>query len=359
MKLLMVCNTRAQFGGGAEVFCEQLALRLSNAGVDVEVSHGTTGGCFSPTDLPRVENRIMRKMMFDYWNPHAALRIRDILSDLEPDIVHFHNVYGISSQLIHTATRLGYGTVVTIHDKWPFCYRQGISCGPTPLSFMHRIIRRAQLSQAFLVSPSRFLLHLLKASGFRRVTHIPNGIDVPQEMSNDAKRAIFVGRLDRTKGIGLIPRIAEILNEQGVSVEIAGAGPHVHELKQLERKGIVKVHGFLSRERLNELYLGGGVLLFLSETEENFPMTILEALSFGIPVVAINRGGVSELVIDGENGYLTSPNPAVIASRVLSILDDRKLRESMRNRAREYASTFNWNRVIRAYLQLYNSILNV
>jgi glycosyltransferase involved in cell wall biosynthesis len=142
-------------------------------------------------------------------------------------------------------------------------------------------------------------------------------------------------------------------------VEIAGTGPHIHELKQLERKGIAEVHGFITGEELDEFYRGGGVLLFLSETEENFPMTILEALSFGIPVVAVNRGGVSELVVDGKNGYLTSSDPEVIVSRVLRILDDRKLRESMRNRAREYANTFNWNRVIKAYLQLYDTILNV
>jgi glycosyltransferase involved in cell wall biosynthesis len=358
----MLCNMPASEGGGAEAFCESLSMNLAKRDVDVCISTGRHGNPKGDIDLPRVRSKVLRKTFFDYFNPSAKRKFVKVLKSVEPDIVHFHNIYGLSSQLISESTRLSYKTVITVHDKWPFCYRPMASqagcsagCGMrlSVICDFYRSIRKKQLKDATIVSPSKFLQGALENHGFTNIIHIPNGVNIPTSVSIRSKRVLYVGRLDRSKGIDILPSLAKELKKSDITVEVAGVGPDARYLSDCEN---ITLYGFLDQDKLNDFYLSGGVLVFLSRLEENLPMSIMEAMSYGVPVVATPVGGVPELVIDGETGLLVSLDPQEIERAILQIMDDTDIYESYQKKAKLHIERFSWETTVEAYIKLYREL---
>jgi glycosyltransferase involved in cell wall biosynthesis len=95
----------------------------------------------------------------------------------------------------------------------------------------------------------------------------------------------------------------------------------------------------------------------LTSEHEGFPNALLEAMAQGRPVVSTRVGGVPELVRDGEDGFLTSGDPAEIAARIRSLLLDPALRDRMGSSARERAAAFSWDRVVRETEEVYREVL--
>ena len=72
---------------------------------------------FSHRTIPEARSRLVRKLGFDYANIPAILAFRKLIDELQPDIVHFHSFYGLSSYLVKVASRKA-AVVVTLHDTW-------------------------------------------------------------------------------------------------------------------------------------------------------------------------------------------------------------------------------------------------
>lgn len=98
-------------------------------------------------------------------------------------------------------------------------------------------------------------------------------------------------------------------------------------------------------------------LVALTSDHEGFPNALLEAMALGRPVVSTNVGGVAELVRDGEDGFLTSNDPAELAARMGALLADPALRDRMARSARERAGQFPWERVVRETEDVYREVL--
>ena len=102
--------------------------------------------------------------------------------------------------------------------------------------------------------------------------------------------------------------------------------------------------------------LSASDLLVLPSLSEGFPLSILEAMSSGLPVVASDVGGISEAVIDGETGYQLNGKPDEIKNRIES-LKDANTRLQMGQRIQtEVKKRFNWIKIMTQYLNLYNSL---
>ena len=102
-----------------------------------------------------------------------------------------------------------------------------------------------------------------------------------------------------------------------------------------------------------------GADLFLLPSEvESFGLAALEAMACGAPVIASNTGGLPELVVEGETGFLAPPGDvAAMTDRALSILRDKKLAASMRAAAVERAQAFSVDKVVPQYEHLYEDLL--
>jgi glycosyltransferase involved in cell wall biosynthesis len=195
---------------------------------------------------------------------------------------------------------------------------------------------------------------------------IHNGTDIPGTHPVKSEREMFVvgsmGRMFPVKDYPLMVEIArEVCRETDkIRFELAGDGPEWAKIKDLvERYGLEKqfiLRGFV--EDLSGFYQG--LDLFLNTSlHEGIPLSVLEAMSFGIPILAPNVGGLKEMINDGVEGYLVNGrDPEVYAIKCLHIYRNKILRQSMASSAREKVENeFSNDRMAREYYQVYLDVV--
>lgn len=210
-----------------------------------------------------------------------------------------------------------------------------------------RFARDVELRHAAHVfTPSAYLRDLAVGWGVAaaRVSVLPNPTplardlrprdELKQELGLNGATIAFAGRLTAQKSLG---RALEAIANADVELVIAGEGPDREALERRARElgvdGRVRFVGPLPRERVVELFRAADATI-LSSSWENFPHTVVEALSVGTPVVAMEAGGVAEVVRDGENGLLVpAGDTAALAAAVERFFADAELRERLRSAA--------------------------
>ncbi len=177
--------------------------------------------------------------------------------------------------------------------------------------FRNSVLRSVQLVTRY-VSPSRFLADQLRRAGLcsRPIDVIANAVPV-QPPSIGGSGLLFVGRLSPEKGLDVLLEAAEIT---GLPLTIAGDGPLMPYLKE-RANGRVKLLGRVSPSRVSELLSAAAVAVVPSICYENAPLSVLEPMACGTPVVASAIGGIPELVRDGVDGLLVEPGVADFVGR--------------------------------------------
>jgi glycosyltransferase involved in cell wall biosynthesis len=126
---------------------------------------------------------------------------------------------------------------------------------------------------------------------------------------------LYSGRLSREKGLATL--IEAIGRREDLRLTVVGSGPEEERSRRLAEErapGRVSFAGRIDREDLLSRVRGARALLMPSEWYENAPMSALEALASGVPVIATATGGLPELVRDGETGLLVPPgDPEALA----------------------------------------------
>lgn len=205
---------------------------------------------------------------------------------------------------------------------------------------------------------------LIDKYGFPRnkTAVIHNGTDIPEESPSKGERDVFIigsmGRMFPVKDYPLMVEIArEVYRETDkIRFELAGDGPdkaRIADLVERHRLGdIFLLRGFV--EDTHGFYQG--IDLYLNTSlHEGIPMSVLEAMSHGIPVIAPNVGGLKEIVEDGNEGYLVDGrDPKAFARKCLHLFEDRLLRQSMGSSARKKVEKeFTNDGMAREYYRLY------
>jgi glycosyltransferase involved in cell wall biosynthesis len=150
---------------------------------------------------------------------------------------------------------------------------------------------------------------------------------------------LFVGRLSEEKGLGVLLRALAASREcEDFTLDVAGDGPCADRWKALGASlglnGRVRWLG--KRDDVPDLLAGAGALV-LPSLREGLPLAVLEAASFGVPVVASRVGGVPEAVWEGESAMLVEPGDIKAWSSALEALPEEaeRLRQGARERAPE------------------------
>jgi glycosyltransferase involved in cell wall biosynthesis len=253
---------------------------------------------------------------------HAA---RDAAADA--DLVHAHWL-----PAGWVAARTGRPFLVTLHG--------------TDVALAERVPRLAQIvlrRALVVVGVSRAIAESAERFGARDVRVIPNGVELPAEVGEEAEppEVLFAGRLAKEKGV------LELLEAaRGLRLVVVGDGPL--------RRRIPAARGFVPRDELERLY-GRAAVVACPSRREGFGVTCLEAMAHGRPVVASSVGGLRDLVIDGETGLLVPPrDPVALRAGLDRLLADARLRRRLGAAARERARTeFSWNRVSELTLAAY------
>jgi glycosyltransferase involved in cell wall biosynthesis len=362
MKILIVSSEPGSPRGfGSGKFVRTLCRALVESGFETLLLTSFESDRLS--GIPQVRRKIPRKLLFDYVNPLAQWELEKVSERFHPDVVHFNNVYGISSALISRAAR-DFPTVVTVHDYWPFCYFSTMmkrgqvcsmdcrNCAP-PMTTVSRRIRHAQLRESILVGPSMYMAQRLKDAGFPRVMHIPYGISIPPEPAPENARILFIGRLTHVKGIEDLVDVAARLT---LPLHVFGDGPLATKVARRCRSyPHITFHGFSTD--IDFHLRGGGSLVIPSTWPENQPFVALEALAHGLPIIASRIGGLPELVEAGKNGYLFEPgNRDELAELLKALAENRDIRREFTDASREMAKGFSVEKMVSSYESLYHNI---
>ena len=372
MKVLMISSGfPPEINTGAEKFCYELSTKLIQSGLDVEVATHTNLRTFHDIKLHalhKIENKYLRKIFFDYFNQTNVSAIRKILYDVKPDVIHFHNIYGISTQIISHVSKK-YPVIVTAHDYWPFCFNSTMlrndkmctmNCKACrfPMGLISRTIKRHHLKNAFLVAPSNFMEKKLVYNRFTNVCTIHNAIDIPMAGTINSKRFFYIGRLSSEKGVLFLINCAQKLK---FDLDIIGKGPLASFISEKLATSVdsnINVKGFV--EKIEDEYKDGGALIVPSIWPDNLPYVILEAMSFGLPVIGSEIGGIPEIIDHGKTGLLFKPGDEFDLEKQLRYLLDnpQKIHEFGQNAIKKVENDFNWDQTVRNYLELYNRLMN-
>ena len=159
----------------------------------------------------------------------------------------------------------------------------------------------------------------------------------PGSRVGDSGFALFLGRLSREKGIATLMRAWE--NLPAVPLKVAGDGPLMPLVAEsaARRRGpaAIEAMGWRTREEVLDLLKRASFLVVPSEWYEGFPLTIVEALACGVPVIGSRLGGVGEVIQHGVSGLHFEPGDAVdLAAKASRLWSDTALRGSLGRGAR-------------------------
>jgi glycosyltransferase involved in cell wall biosynthesis len=304
-------------------------------------------------------------------NRDAAKKFGSLLDLARPDIVHAHNIYaGLTPRILDEATFRSVPSVLTLHDYKLACpsylmLRRGEVCDACVGStFVHCLARRCHkeslLASAvttveaifnaltrkwqqarLLICPSKFVRELMIRHGYSpgKLRHVPNGIDLAEWPRSSAEDGyvLYVGRLSAEKGIEILVRASV---GTPLPMRIVGDGPERARLEELAARLRANVHfeGHQEPYRVRAMLQGASALVAPSVWNENAPMTVIEAMATGKPVVASRIGGIPEMVRDGETGVLVPPGDVdSLRAALTKLAKNRGARTEMGRAGRELA----------------------
>ncbi|PLX27191.1 hypothetical protein C0581_03630 [Candidatus Parcubacteria bacterium] len=256
--------------------------------------------------------------VIDMFNFSVSKEVKRILTWEKPDIVHTHNLMGLSFLIPGTIRSLGIRHVHTVHDV-QLVEPSGIILKTRENSWRYTgfptqvytwIMKKLLGSPEVVISPSQFLLDFYKTRGFfekSNTTLLRNPLTLTFERSKSEKKDkefnfLYLGQVEEHKGVFLF---AEAFRDiQNAKLHIAGDGSKLEELKKLTKgNDNVTYYGRVERDKLPELFSNMDVTVVPSLCYENSPTVIFESLYFGVPVLASRIEGIAELIEEGENGF--------------------------------------------------------
>ncbi|HEB78027.1 MAG TPA: glycosyltransferase family 1 protein [Methylothermaceae bacterium] len=243
--------------------------------------------------------------------------------------------------------------VIRLHGEIYTFYKYTPGLALTPGLRLSRILQRMALRRArVLISPSQAHAHEIDAELDGKhppITVIPNCIDLEQllpqdDVPRDQATVLYVGRLERVKGVLLLLKAAALVVQQLPEVQFLLAGAPHPTIDRIELDNLITKHGLENNvhllghvpwEELLHLYQKATVCV-LPSYYETFGLAALEPMAFGTPVIATQAGALPEIVEDGTTGFLIPPGDfKCIAKAIAFLVTDPVLQHETRDNAQK------------------------
>jgi alpha-maltose-1-phosphate synthase len=290
------------------------------------------------------------------------------LAKLTWSIPHVVTVHSLEPLRPWKAEQLGGGYALSM-----FCERTGVE-GADAVIAVSRSVREDVLRCYPGVDPDR--VHVIHNGIDPEIYRPQSSPETLTRFGIDPSRpfALFNGRITRQKGLPLLLAAALKLDRR-YQLVIVASSPDTPEIAaevaalagrvSVERGNLVWIDHFISREDLIRLHSQATVFVCPS-IYEPFGLVILEAMACETPVVASRVGGIPEIVVEGETGYLVDFNPAdpdaftsALAGRLEQLLADATLSARMGKAGRERVlQHFGWPAIASQTVQLYDMLLS-
>ncbi|CAN5777471.1 glycosyltransferase [soil metagenome] len=312
-----------------------LLVRKGHEVESIEVSNSTIPASPSPLARLRIASRTI-------WSSEGSELVARVTRAFRPDVMHAHNTFPLLSPAVFRAARRhGAATVQTIHNYRLICpsadlFRDGRPCQdcvgktvPWPsvvhacyrssraqtavvagMLSLHRAIGTWQKDVDAFIALTEFARDRLTEGGLPsdRVIVKPNFLEeIPQPGAGLREGFLFVGRLERTKGIMTLLDAATKLSPS-VTIRILGSGPLQPEVEAFARESAsVEFLGQLDRAQVLATMASSLAVVVPSIWYEPFGLTVIEAYASGTPVIASRLGSLQEIVWDGKTGLHFNP----------------------------------------------------
>ena len=299
------------------------------------------------------------------------------LEDADPDVVHAHSPFLMGAAGARLARRRQIPLVFTHHTLYdeyvhyaPFVSRR--VSAPAVRAYVRAFANRCQA----VVVPTGMVESRLRGQGVTaRIECIPTAaldIEGGERLDPDAARATFgfpsdrpvivtASRLAREKSVDLVlAAFALVRGTHPAVLVVVGGGPEEDALRARARElgiaGDVVFMGLLPHARALDCVAAADVFLYASQTETQ-GLVVVEAMALGLPVVAVDAGGIPDAVRNDETGFLAAADPGALASRVRVLLDDPARARAMGAAGRAASAAFTLPVVAAQLVALYDSLL--
>ncbi len=351
-----------KFDGGA-LFEHRLAHGLARRGHDVRVvAPGTSLRNYTEADEPTTIYRVSASSFIFSPRYKVSLRpysrMKKIIEDFRPDVIHIHNAYKIGLSALKLAKKYHIRTVATNHFM-PENLLLNVPLGKLFKKFLAAITWKYLIwfhnRADFVTSPTQTAVDLLTQHGLKPPRQaVSNGIDTekfhPAQISESLRSKynlpvvptiIYLGRVDGEKRLDLLITAFATTLKSGVTghLLIVGGGTKKTELETLAQKlGIgksVTFTGSIPEAEKPAIYNLARAFAITSPAELQ-SIVLLEAMASGLPVIAVDVAALKELVRDEVNGYLVPfENNEILAEKLGRLLTDANLAKRMGEKSRE------------------------
>jgi glycosyltransferase involved in cell wall biosynthesis len=347
VRVLLVHNFY-RWRGGEDEFIERLAglLRAHGHSVEVFAAHSNT------LAAQGIVKRL-RAIGEAFYSVSAAHRLNAVLDNFQPDVLHVQNVFPLLSPAVYSVAHHRQVPVVHTIQNFRFLCPNGLAfthgrvcfrCekGNTWPALVWRCLH-GSLSQSalyagvigwhrwrgtlatqtgHLLPVNTFLAKRLRAAfPAAPITVLPNSIATADYRPVDerTRRVIYMGRLSVEKGVRDLLQAVALTPK--VELDVVGDGPlrvELEKLAQTKLPGRVVFHGFIAGTTRFEQLARAAALVVPSLWHEACPLVVLEAMALGVPVIGTRMGGLPDLIVDGETGWLVEPNQVTQLAEALN-----------------------------------------
>lgn len=371
MNICLFTSTFLPKTGGLENVVDTLARCYIAAGHRVVVLAKTPRGMKTPPqfDYPVYYYKRSRSEIWFLGSPKKFLK--KLHEQFHFDVIHAHQMYPTGWLAVRFAAKYGIHAVLTSHVG---DIHDGSRYRKSPF-IMRRIMEAMRNADAVTGVGSGICRTINGLLGTEKALLIENGCvePPPAEPSEHLKEILeklklnsgfdlTVCRLHPNKGLNFLIDACALMKKRGVKfpqIVMAGAGQAEESLRiQIETLGLAgQVHLIGNVIPSDRDYLLQHCRFFVQPSlVEGMPLTVLESLSAGVPVIATAIPGVVEIMRDGWNGRLASPGSPESLADIYAELNDEKRNEYALH-AREILKTHSWERIANLYLELFRNIL--
>lgn len=340
--------------GGMANQCEQLLRLLREAGA--EVIHVRTNAPYRPAWIGR------------FRGVRALFRLLPYLAGLwtatgRAEVVHVFANSGWAWHLLAAPAVL-----IARWRRTPVIVNYRGGQADEFLSRAPSFVKRTLSAASLLVTPSTFLQRVFARHGLT-ATIVPNIIDLARFSPRPLRRQPADPHLIVTRNLEPLYDIPNALRafalirrvHPGARLTVAGSGPELAALRSLARElGIdaaVTFSGRIDNADIPALYAGADLMLNPT-TADNMPISILEALACGVPVVSTDAGGIPDLVQHGRTALLVPVGDSdALAQAALRVLGDPTLAARLHEQGLSQAAGYTWPRVSAQWLKAYRQVM--
>lgn len=376
MRIGMMADTYKPHVSGITNYIDLNKRHLEHAGHDVFVF------TFGDLDYHDGEPRVIRSPGLPLQDTGYYLSFRysrEAKHALQTmDVLHVHHPFLSGRLALRYARPLQIPIIFTNHTRYDLYAQAYMPMMPEEISdgLLKAYMPSFCAAVDLVISPSAGMEKILRQLEVQApIEVVPNGVELDRYLdaqplsradfgySADDVLLIYVGRVANEKNLDFLLRTFQAVAQSfdHVRLLILGDGPTREELETLASElglsSLVRFAGMIPYDDL-PAYLAMCDAFVTASVTEVHPLSVIEAMGAGLPVLGIHSPGVSDTVVDGVTGFLSQEDAAAFAVKMTRLVMDRDLRKKMGSAAREESTKYAIERTTRIMLRYYETLVN-